>query len=917
MAGRRRSEAARRATGPRRRSGGNSERAREEARPVQIGRWRDVSTVVRALAETAPPTQEAVSALSRLATGLAAPLRQLDELAELAARSTAGDERSRCDLRARLGAIVALAPQLRGVSERAFAAARDCAPPEGEDEDEDAPVLDQGALASLVLATAQAHGRDPVEARDDAIDAVVGLSLAAARLAGLAQAFRHNGHEGLIGRLEDLSSLGKLEWAAAGPMHVLSGPAPAGFGGPGGLPGLPPGGLPGLPPGGIGGVRDPELIPGLKPFVDDLISSLRGKRRFDPEIWDHAYPWWRDPIEQIDRFEIDRIRCAIALARLLKQRSEPPPARPARVVWSDGISNVTQRGVCAGDQIVIRGKGFGDTKPPNVTVILPRATGCRPVDVPPRDWSDTQITVTLPPDVVSGPVGFVDTAYVAAYDAWATRQNDLADAIRGLKCARDRVIPLVPLFSECPPSTAINRIRAGAPIITSFTANMQTLTVVEPTDTVTLAWTVLNAEQIRVDRVSPTGPTFAGSTSLVDPPMTVYPFGQARHAGPGVFVYRLTATGPCGTAARDVTVVGSRRPRLRVGGVEVTQSVQTTTSSVRLVERKPTVVRVTVRHGLAGWGADVVPNVTGRIRVRRGATRSPWFDPANNSTPMAATPGASITVVANPQRNNTNDTLNFLIPPAWCTDTVSFEVEVRVTGFGAVGPFAGFNGSGSLATGAFSFERRRTLELRYIRVNWGGNTPTHQVCLDTLRSAIPLLPTPTANIAALGGVGVQNPGGTATSDRDDLIEEFDDRHNCSWWEALWEWLGEDCPDDDGAIWVLIPGVFFRGRAYDIPSNVCFTPPSDGPYAAHELAHCLDQTHVGLMCANGQQAQGGDAASAWPNNASLVDVPFDVTRNRALTLAGTGVFDVMTYCGTPNNTWPLPERWQRLWDRIGS
>jgi hypothetical protein len=26
--------------------------------------------------------------------------------------------------------------------------------------------------------------------------------------------------------------------------------------------------------------------------------------------------------------------------------------------------------------------------------------------------------------------------------------------------------------------------------------------------------------------------------------------------------------------------------------------------------------------------------------------------------------------------------------------------------------------------------------------------------------------------------------------------------------------------------------------------------------------------------------------------------------------------VMTYCGTPNNTWPMPARWDRLWNEIG-
>ena len=283
---------------------------------------------------------------------------------------------------------------------------------------------------------------------------------------------------------------------------------------------------------------------------------------------------------------------------------------------------------------------------------------------------------------------------------------------------------------------------------------------------------------------------------------------------------------------------------------------------------------------------------------------------------MAPNPGAAITVTANPQRNNTNDTLNFLIPPNWCTLSVTYEVEARVTGYGATAGFTGFDQATTFNSGWFAFQVRRTLELRYIRVNWGGSTPTAQVCFDTLRTAVPLWPSPTANIAPLAGVGVQNPSGTGDSDRDDLLDDFDDRHNCSWWEALWEWLGADCPDDDGAIWVLIPGVFYRGRAFDIPSNVCFTPPSNGPYAAHEVSHCLDQTHVSVMCANGQQATGGDAPSAWPNNARLVDVPFDVTRNAALTLSGTGVFDVMTYCGTPNNTWPMPARWDRLWNEIG-
>ena len=158
-----------------------------------------------------------------------------------------------------------------------------------------------------------------------------------------------------------------------------------------------------------------------------------------------------------------------------------------------------------------------------------------------------------------------------------------------------------------------------------------------------------------------------------------------------------------------------------------------------------------------------------------------------------------------------------------------------------------------------------------------------------------------------------------------MLDDFEDQHNCSFWEEITEWLGSDCPDEDGTIWVLIPGTFRVGEAYDIPSNVCYTPPNDGPYAAHELAHCLNQTHVRLAQAGTTPPVGGDAASAWPNGGKLVDVPFDTAGTvgsgagvnpRALSLAGAGVADVMTYWGTPNGTWPMPERWDRLWNEIG-
>ncbi len=895
-----------------------------------IGRWRTISAFVRELAASSPDADPEL--FERFVLGLTDPVRRLDELAVLGERSVAGDWHARCELRRKVGEIVATVPTVRGAVERlATVSGADCGCDGlvAEQSGQGASVVDEEALASLAFAVAASFGSDSPEARAEAIDALAALSVAAGMLDGLVAASEHEGRAALIGRLEDLAELGRLYWVAPTAMSVrsLSPPAPPadalGGGGPAGLPGLPGGGLPpgGLPPGGLphGGVphgpHDPDDPGGLPHIIDDLLAQLRKRRHWDPEKWDHPYPWWKDEIEYIDWQMIERIRCLLALLRLLKERADAlPPTRPSPVTWSDGITGITQTGACAGDSITINGKGFGNSQPPGVVVLVPTQHGCRPATV--SSWSNRRITLTLPADVSSGQVGFGDAAYIAAYDVWATHQNDLAQAISSLWCAH-QAFPIVPLFGECPPATPVNHLRAGVPVIASFTANWASSAAIEPGDPIMLRWTVTNAEHVRIDRTSASGPTFGGSSSLIDPAVASFGLTPPGNAAVATFTYRLTATGPCGTQTADVTIVSAKRPRLRIASVEVTQSIQTPTASVRLAERKPTVVRVTINHGLAGWGANAVPGVTGRIRVHRGAVTSGWFDAANGSSPMAATPGASITVPANPQRNLTNDTLNFLIPVAWCTGSVWYEIEVRVQGFSASGTFAGYSDLATTSTGTFLFELRRTLELRYIRVNWGGSTPTAQTCFDTLRTAVPLLPTPTANISALAGVGVQNPGGTGDSDRDDLLDDFDDRHNCSWWEALWEWLGADCPDDDGAIWVLIPGAFHVGKAYDIPSNTCFTPPANGPYAAHELSHCLNQKHVGVMCANGQQAQGGDAPSAWPNNAQLTDVPFDVTRNVALTLAGTGVFDVMTYCGTPNNTWPMPARWQRLWDRIGS
>jgi hypothetical protein len=906
----------------------------EAAHAVSEGpvvRWSALAPTVRALLDSCTGDPATVA---RLAVGLCEPLWQLDALAALVRRTSTGDYHARCDaldLIATLestfsdgiGALFGDAPPPDlgpcccgdATPRRAFpgrtsswgqAVAADTAATAHRSN----PLLDQSALVDVMLQTAALYDGDLPAARA-AAQVVVGLAAAATTMEALVEASLSGGSASVGALVNEFGRAGRLDWLQRSPtaptMSVMSGGAPGGFGLPGGvLPGLPGGGLPGVP---------------KRPSIDDIFDLLKPKKpKWNPDDWCPTYPWWEYRREKnyIDWRQIGRIGCMIKAFRLLAERSriaELTRPRPlVQVTWADGITSIESSGACAGATIVIRGQSlpaFG-----TAVLMMRDAEGCRPVNIPSSQWTSTAITFTLPAGVISGAVGFADAAYVAAYDAWAAEQNRLGEEIKALGCIGNASITWIAPFRKCPPTTPFNVLSAGAAIIDSFTANGLADAFIEPGAGLQLAWTVRNAVSVRIERISATGPLFAGATSVTNPAGTTYWLTAAPFNRPTTYAYRITATGPCGSAVREVRIAASRRPGLSIGPIEVTQSVQNTANTVRLVESKPTIVRVTMNHALAGFDSNTVPNVRGRIRVRRSTGGgSGWIDAANNSNPMAPNPGAQITVIATPQRNNTNDSLNFLIPPSWNTGTVSYEVEVRVGGYGAVGAFGGFSESVTRTTGSFSFQRRRTLELRYVRVTWNGVTPSDQVCINTLRGAVPLLPTPTANIAALGGVGVQVPTSNAGG-RDGLLDDFDDQHNCSAWEAFWEWAGADCPDDDGTIWVLIPGVFFQGRAYDIPSNVCFTPPGDGPYAAHEMSHCLNQSHVGLMCSNGQQAQGGDPANAWPNNAQLVDVPFDVTRNTALSLAGTGVFDVMTYCGSPNNTWPMPARWDRLWNEIG-
>lgn len=771
------------------------------------------------------------------------------------------------------------------------------------------------SLAGIGIATFVATASVDLRRGQVMFDTTTGMGLCIGAIESLFDAVVH--HD--LGRLHR-----RISWLADGwaGTPTLSGPQvlpdPRRVRGSDGLPGNRPGGLP-----GTGEHVFPERGGSLGPAGPGMPGGGGGW----PNPGGPAGGGLPCPPVIPERCEIDRELCWLELMHEL--------GRGGRIsvptndhVHARGIAALQPSSVCSGNQVSIIGTGFGESQG-LVEVRVPTGRGCVPVEV--SSWSDERIDLVLPDDVTSGCIGFFDPMIADQGREAADRLNSQLGSINSwLACLQMTKVPHIPgpMRDRCPPCTEMNRLIAGPPRIGEFELVTDLPGIVISGEDVELRWLVDNTESIRLERVTTNGPSFDGATSVDDPPGQSYDLGVATHTAPQLWTYRLTATNGCGSTTQEVTAVATADPGLRVEAVEVSQGIQTEDHSVRLVRRKQGVIRVVPGHGLNGFGGGVVPAVTGRLRLRTGAEAwSPWFDPINGSSPTSPTPGAAISVVAGPDLANTDDTLNFLLPTHRAVGPLHLEVELRVDDYGAPSGMAGFSSQTARSFGPFAFHQRARVHHRYVRVRWqdtataAAQTPTHEQCVDTLEGTMRRIPARLGSIEPLEGVGVQVaevPTGTgdvwvanATRIVRELVEEFDDRHNCSLYEWLTQWLGSDCPEDDGAYWALIAGGSRKGRAAGIPSNTYLTSVGMN-VAPHELGHSLGQLHIMVACPNGLQAQGGEPAFLYPNNGQLTDVPFDLDTNQTVTGAN-GVWDIMTYCDVH---WTKPTRSQRLYDFIG-
>jgi hypothetical protein len=698
-----------------------------------------------------------------------------------------------------------------------------------------------------------------------------------------------------------------------------------------------------------------------------------------------------EPFVPPDRDHCQWLRemCEAVLIESINEGLPPRPLPPRTHAWADTIDSIEFPGTpCAGQTMIVHGHGFGNWQTPNVALVMHVGGSCAEIDVAPANWTDTRITVTLPDGVRSGTVGFYDPVFQEAererYNSEAMQFNRAArEMVTASKCAgAPLLIDPVPLSGgravPCAPETPFNVVRAGLPIVHSFTISTEFESgpeiVADPVDVLILRWDVENADTIMLERLpaGSGGPQFAGSNTLMNPPGSSYELGPAMHTVPVQFGYRLSAQNVCGFDSAQVWVFGSKRPRLAIQRIEVTQGVQIVDEDnplgedpdgeeplkVPLVEGKHTVVRVHITHGLDGFWEDQVEGVSGSIQVVSSGVFQGAFDPVNGvdadpPDPPMPDPEASITVVAEPDPTNTDDTLNFLLPASICEGTLEIRASATVENFGAPTGGRGFNETTAATLRNVRFIQRAPVKLRFIPAEIDedsihpdhpitsgvSNPPTRNQCRRFLREMLKFLPTTAESIERLEGwsvtffmdqVQINHRGGgppwiirfsTASAVYDiganiylytlgairacELVSDFVDV----------------CEDDHDAIWaVLVPADNIWGRANGIPGRE-FLCGFRSETAAHELAHCLNQPHLTHCdCAGGGDPwASGDPqiidAANWEDGGEIVPekaVPFDVIRNRTVT-DPDGVWDLMSYCV---ERWTTSRRWQMIFDFLG-
>ncbi len=540
------------------------------------------------------------------------------------------------------------------------------------------------------------------------------------------------------------------------------------------------------------------------------------------------------------------------------------------------MESVIPNNVCPGDVIIIRGRNFGNT---GEVIFQHVAAGIINTDA--RRWTDTEIEVVVPENAGTGDISLKTLA----------RIDRICDRVITLNRSGNKL----PIVSDTAyVSLRINNQYAPNPCFS-------------PGETISIDWSATH-NNVRIDiQHGPKNKVFENLPSVGSISYTL-PDEQF----PQDVNISARAQSTCGAHLDQKRVQINVPPEITIEGVEFTQGIQkfsidgANNNSVRLISGKDTIARVYISCSRNGFARDRV-RVSGVLEVEVDKYyRS--LHPINGTSPT--NPMGNPFIIAGPKgsidRQQTNDTLNFRIPADLCDGTKRIRLRVFTNEVcGSINQKDEYLSQ--------TWIENEVLRVRFVRikgthVNSLSARPSANQCRFTVLRGFDLIPSKTTDIGP-AWQATWNTGLNFSKDDDalqDLLYDLEDKHNCDWWEALWEWTGADCPDDDGAKWVGLTSIVNRGIARRSGNTAVSAIYSDGLgfnaivriKTAHELSHTLGFKHVNI---------GGTEGPFYnhPNGGRLQDVAFDPYWNQTIPQVTT---DFMGY-GT--NRWPSADSWERM------
>jgi NTE family protein len=322
----------------------------------------------------------------------------------------------------------------------------------------------------------------------------------------------------------------------------------------------------------LGGLLTAAGVDNPRQFLLDIMRIAFGVDPFHVRLGDFIgdYPFSDNspplPPELIGFREFVEGTCVRSIVSAGIDFGRAAGLRP-RPLGGISITGVDPNHGCAGDEVHVRGTGFGTTQPAEVSVMFStRDGGCTKAVV--LAWSDTEITVVAPPNVGQGCVGLTEIpsgggSIAEAADSFAGALESCLGPAAGIAGGHIRDSATQIMAAACPDcSNPATRFSGGPPVITAFSANGRSDTDIMPGDNVTVAWTVDGADGVTIQPIGGLLPAIPGPLDPLGGSVVVkvvLPDGVVGE-------WSLVAFNDCGTTTARIHVVVNGRKALALSG---------------------------------------------------------------------------------------------------------------------------------------------------------------------------------------------------------------------------------------------------------------------------------------------------------------------------------------------------------------